>query len=228
MKTKILHPTLTALFATTLASQGASIAITNFSFETDNAGGDNLFTTTAPTGWTDLGGGTKGTMNPGSSFYSDADADDGNPSGGTLGDMDDNQVFFNVNGGNGISQTLADSIVVGNTYTMTVAVGDRDAGSRATFSGYDIRLLAGGSLVASTSSTVSPGDGTFTDVSFSYTAEAGDSGLLGIELRETNGGGGKAVDFDNVRLSFTAVPEPSSTALLSLGGLALMLRRKRS
>ncbi|MDG1357598.1 MAG: PEP-CTERM sorting domain-containing protein, partial [Akkermansiaceae bacterium] len=114
---------------------------------------------------------------------------------------------------------------VGNLYTMTVAIGDHDAGGRPGFSGYDIRLLAGGSTVASISSTTTPGDGTFTDVSFSYTAQAGDSGLLGIELQEINGGSGKAVDFDNVRLSF--VPEPSSTALLGLGGLAFIFRRKR-
>ena len=31
-----------------------------------------------------------------------------------------------------------------------------------------------------------------------------------------------------ITLTLTAVPEPSSTALLGLGGLALMLRRKRS
>ena len=201
--------------------------VANFSFEADNVGSDNGFNTTTPTGWTNLGGGAKGTMNPGSDFYSDADAVDANPSGGTLGDMDDNQVFFTLNNG-GISQTLADSIVVGNTYTMTVAVGNRDVGSRLGFSGYDIRLLAGGVLVESTSSTINPGDGTFTDVSFSYTAEAGDSGLLSIELWEINGGSGKSVEFDNVRLSFAAfVPEPSSTALLGLGGLALILRRKR-
>jgi hypothetical protein len=33
---------------------------------------------------------------------------------------------------------------------------------------------------------------------------------------------------DSLVLSAVFVPEPSSTALLGLGGLALMLRRKRS
>ena len=228
MKTKIPHFIFAGLFAVTTASQGASIAITNFSFQADDQGGDGGLSVATPTGWTNLGG-ILGTINfNAGARYTTADADDANPSGGTIGDMDGNQALFTINNG-GVSQTLGDSIVVGNLYTMTVAIGDHDAGNRAGFSGYDIRLLAGGSTVASISSTTTPGDGTFTDVSFSYTAQAGDSGLLGIELIEINGGSGKAVDFDNVRLSFTSfVPEPSSTALLGLGCLAIALRRKRS
>ena len=37
----------------------------------------------------------------------------------------------------------------------------------------------------------------------------------------------KAIDIDNVAFSGTAVPEPSSTALLGLGGFALILRRRK-
>jgi hypothetical protein len=35
------------------------------------------------------------------------------------------------------------------------------------------------------------------------------------------------VVWDEVRLDIAAVPEPSTTALLGLGGLALILRRRK-
>ena len=181
------------------------ISILNSSFDADDQGGDGGFVVGAPTGWSSLGG-TVGTINFDAGVrYTTADADDANPSGGTIGAMDDNQALFTISNG-GVSQTLTENIVVGQTYTLTVAIGDHDAGTRADFSGYDIRLLAGGSPVATLQSTESPGDGTFTDVELVYTAQAGDSGLLGIELREINGGTGKTVDFDNVRLMIWEEP----------------------
>jgi hypothetical protein len=53
---------------------------------------------------------------------------------------------------------------------------------------------------------------------------AGDTGNGALYIGVETFGGGER-NFDNLTLS---VPEPSSTALLGLGGLALMLRRKRS
>ena len=50
------------------------------------------------------------------------------------------------------------------------------------------------------------------------------SGDLTFTYGTPNGGG----DVDAMRLSFTVVPEPSSVALLGLGGLALLARRKRA
>ena len=44
----------------------------------------------------------------------------------------------------------------------------------------------------------------------------------------THAGAGAAWTFFSQGVEFAVVPEPSSTALLGLGGLALMLRRKRS
>jgi hypothetical protein len=52
--------------------------------------------------------------------------------------------------------------------------------------------------------------------------------LEGVSFGTVNGGGSYRWQDMDFQFSATAVPEPSSTALLGLGGLALMLRRKRS
>lgn len=47
-----------------------------------------------------------------------------------------------------------------------------------------------------------------------------------VKFTDINGpGDGSLIGFSEIR--FTALPEPSSTALLGLGGAALMLRRRR-
>lgn len=45
--------------------------------------------------------------------------------------------------------------------------------------------------------------------------------------RPTSIGGGDSLRWAPANATFTSVPEPSSTALLGLGGLALLLRRKK-
>ena len=52
------------------------------------------------------------------------------------------------------------------------------------------------------------------------------SNVLAVFTVNAGAAGDGAISIDNFNM--TAVPEPSSTALLGLGGLALMLRRKRS
>ena len=52
------------------------------------------------------------------------------------------------------------------------------------------------------------------------------SNVLAVFTVNADAAGDGAISIDNFNM--TAVPEPSSTALLGLGGLALMLRRKRS
>ncbi len=53
---------------------------------------------------------------------------------------------------------------------------------------------------------------------------------LGLDFRTSgNASGQMAIIADSLEVTYiyTAVPEPSSTALLGIGGLALMLRRRR-
>ena len=55
-----------------------------------------------------------------------------------------------------------------------------------------------------------------------FVAPSGES-ITSVTLQEQ--AGGAFFGYDDV--SFVSVPEPSSTALLGLGGLALMLRRRK-
>lgn len=43
----------------------------------------------------------------------------------------------------------------------------------------------------------------------------------------STGGTGRQIDYADISLSYGVVPEPSSTALLGIGGLALILRRRK-
>ncbi len=141
--------------------------------------------------------------------------------------------FFFQSSTRALSQDLTDLMSVGTSYTLTVAVGQRDGNgipvANGPFAGYLIELLSGENVVASVSSDSAPGSpGTFEDVSLTYTATAGDPvGPLGIRIGVKNFG---HLDFDNVRLSTGAVPLPPSVWLFGSGlvGLIGVARRKKS
>jgi len=92
----------------------------------------------------------------------------------------------------------------GKTYRLTVDVGQRAAGSRPNFAGYQISLLSGNRVVRQVGNLAPPSStpGTFGTVVLEYVARAGDTGAVGIQIGSgTNAGPGAAVDFDNVTLS---------------------------
>lgn len=62
--------------------------------------------------------------------------------------------------------------------------------------------------------------------SFSYTSLAANPGD-NIYLKLERDGGSAFIFYDDVVVDATAVPEPSSTALLGLGSIALLMRRKK-
>jgi hypothetical protein len=120
------------------------------------------------------------------------------------------------------------------TYTLTVAVGTRPdvetAGavlSLYTASGSSLGTDIKNDDVAGVSSYT----GTFTDETLTLTVNSGDSEIgqtIAIALAGGNNKGLDNDDFDNVRLTFDPIPEPSTYAMM-LGGalmLGLMVRRR--
>lgn len=191
-----------------------NLSIANSSFELPAIAADGGYDTGEVTSWTESGG-TIGVYNPSTSYYSDTSVTDAN--GGMIGTMDEMQVLFFANDSDQfVTQTLTEEIVAGETYTLTVAVGDRDVGSRSGFAGYDIRLLVDGVAVATNASSVSPGDGTFSDVELVYTATEADSGVLGIQIGTAAAGSGSALDVDHVRLINGVVSSEPFITLTSL------------
>lgn len=146
-------------------------------------------------------------------------------------------------------------LAAGDQLTMTVAVGDRMAGSTwadqsffGLIDGSTSGTLALGTLLSSTVANsgelatpftggLGVDGGTMQDRSFTYTVQAADllrSGNVGVLLagfgttgtgNGLNAGANQAF-FDNVRLDYVAIPEPSATLLGGLGILALLRRRR--
>jgi hypothetical protein len=82
----------------------------------------------------------------------------------------------------------------------------------------------GGSATASSGTVISANDGydfAFFDLNG---ASAGDTFVLSVSDNYTTS---KWLNYDGVVFDTAPIPEPSSTALLGLGGLALLLRRRR-
>jgi hypothetical protein len=146
----------------------------------------------------------------------------------------DGDIYAYANTVGTLSQTLAATLQADTSYTLTVAVGwraDLPGFGFPTFPGYGIELWAGGTKLTSTYSTnqggtgASPTGGQWIDVIATYTSPASVTAdalqirLIGYDI-QTN--------YDNVRLDGTLIPEPSAAALLGLGGLLMLRRRRRS
>ena len=124
------------------------------------------------------------------------------------------------NGGT-IAQTLAATLALNMTYTLTVDVGQYQG-----FTSYLIELLAGSTVVASDNTTLHPSAGTFLLSTVVYNSGAVNA-LAGqaLTIRLTGNSGGQP-NFDSVALNaVTTVPEPSA-GTFGLIGLGLICARK--
>jgi hapalindole H/12-epi-hapalindole U/12-epi-fischerindole U synthase len=228
-----------AIYVVTAASANAtSITVPNSSFElpslpngSNNNGGNG--NTTAITNWTisaPAANTDNGVYHPLAGFTST------NP---LPAPADGNQIAYLVPGaGNTSSITTSASLgaIASNMlYTLTVAVGNRSDNLFFDTGTYKIDILANGvSVGESTLSGSSVPHGTFTDLSATFTSPASGP-LIGealtIQLSAIGGSANDEAIFDNVRLTATPVPEPTTIALLFGGGAGVIgpaiRRRKR-
>ena len=227
----------TVSLALTMAAEAALVTINNPSFESPVTA-PATFTgaqASGPTGWTVYNSGATnnqrffGVWNPATtnSFVSGA------PDGANVG------VVFLENTTNlaeaGLQQVLGSTLQLSTQYTLTIEVGnfsDIDPGpfNFTGFPGYRIDLFAGSTLIAADNNTLSPGEGVFATsvVSFTTGASHANAGQpLGIRLVNLNGAGTE-VNFDNVRLNASPVPEPSTGLFGSIGTICALLKRRRT
>ncbi len=197
-----LKYTLAALAATTLASNAVITVVATTSFETsDNfASGNNQSTAYNIT------------------------ATDSSVWTSTVGTF----------GGTWAGQALtgAQSSVHGNTSTLTVNAAGSDGVTTVDFSWERFTASTGNIVVESSTD----GGATFANTQNFAIAGAAGGGWAAetatfnqtgdVIVRFTIAGTG-GVSFDDITVSADVVPEPSSTALLGLGGLALILRRRK-
>ena len=132
----------------------------------------------------------------------------------------------------GLTQTLGSTLQLSTAYTMNVGVGNfrpsvGDPWDFTGFPGYRVELRAGGELLAADNNTLLPSEGTCLTSTVSFTT--GSSHLnagqaLSIHLVSLNGPGVE-VNFDDVRLVATPVPEPSSVLVIAGIACSVFIRR---
>lgn len=140
----------------------------------------------------------------------------------------------------GLEQVLAAALQPLTRYTLSVAVGNIASGTSlpgssdggglfydlSGFPGYRIELRAGGLLLASESGGVAPPEGEFRATALNFETGAAHPALgqaLAIRLVNLDGPGIE-VDFDDVHLAASPVPEPATLLLWLAGGLSLIRR----
>jgi hypothetical protein len=146
----------------------------------------------------------------------------------------------------GLEQTLAATLQANSRYTLEVEIGNIASGTALNnqffnldgFPGYRVDLLAGGVVIASDNNTLAnliPEGDWLTSVLQFQTADQHDllGQSLGIRLVSLNvvdptfPNADLEVDFDNVRLSMTAVPEPATLGFLGATCVGILLRRQQ-
>jgi len=126
-------------------------------------------------------------------------------------------------------QNLTEPLMANTTYTLSAWFGNRyDRGERSGPTGYNMRFMAGQSIIASVIGTLPDGwkyDETTVTIADDHPA-IGEP--LKIEIwRRT---GSAQINFDVVSLTAAPIPEPASTTLLLICGvfsLAVFVTRKR-
>jgi hypothetical protein len=199
------------------ALKADSITVQNFSFEDPTLGTDQ-YTAYSSTTVDTIPGWTNGAY---SGVQHMSTPTDPNPNGG----YDYLSVPDGVNAAyddtsSPISQILSATLAPGE-YTLTIAVGYRN---NHNFDGGDFGLYTANGTMLDSMAVTQPVQGTFQDETLTYDVTASNLNLgqqLQIELGGAIGGGqSNYADYDDVRLNFTAAPEPSTCLLLGVGMMA--------
>ncbi|MGJ8655206.1 MAG: PEP-CTERM sorting domain-containing protein [Akkermansiaceae bacterium] len=143
--------------------------------------------------------------------------------------------YVGFNGGTGgvaipltdlFSYTLTADQAIGETLRLGVIGGTNNGDSRLGFT--DLTITAGG-LSASTTDNRGANTGNAPDLYFFDITGlvTGDTIVISAANSNTVGSNFNAATIGGITFDTIVVPEPSSTALLGLGGLALILRRRK-
>lgn len=236
-KTRILCLSTLAVFGLAVASQAQSITVPDFSFETPSETGT----------YQDNSGITAGSAvpNTGNAWYylggftasgSPVGVQDVSANGFSAGANPDGTQDGYVNVGAWMGSGALTTVAANTTYTLTVAEGNRGGGFAQT-GGFTIALAYGPSVGTGLTNAANwgsslhvayanaPAVGTFGDFQTTFSTGASDSSIgqsLFVLLGSDVVAGNNPVDYDNVRLTAAAVPEPATISLAVLGGLAAL------
>lgn len=221
-------------------ANAASLSVFNAGFE-EPIIGEGGFNSNVLPGWelydpfnltsASIGGGEPifGVYNPTPDVYAN-EAPEGNNVGYVY------LTYPSGSGAVGISQTLTSVLTANTKYTLQVEIANIPPVNGFTnldgFPGYGIQLLAGGNLLTQDLNNLSIPEGAFVTSSISYIT-SGDSPNLGkpLEIRLLNllQSDGIEVNFDNVKLDATQVPEHTSILGIVLGflGASLALKKRK-
>ena len=222
----------TALLGTVSTTHAASIAVINSSFESP-----------VTSDYVNINGGLPGWSAPAS--VNTYVVKNGGLVSFTSGVTGNQALFFEpyADGGNSyVYQNTGEAFAAG-TYTMTVDIGyglgfatdGGDATANFQLLSYDGSTYnySVGAATTVSAATLAGHNGNL--LAYTYTLNLdgtesfiGDDVVIFLQAQTTTPGTFQNVSYDNVRLDFTAIPEPSSVAML-LGGIgALTLLRRRS
>lgn len=242
---------LMALTMTTCCSSASAdlVDVVNHGFEdTTGQGTFNEFTFGVPVGWSIYD--PDGALGPG--FFTGTLLPDGvNFFNGPAPEGDRVAILFNSQGEGtgeyGYEQTLSTILTANTHYSLSVSVGNITSGfaqdgtffDLSEFPGYRIDLLAGGQVIAQDLNSLSIAEGEFSTSTVEFTTGAFHALLgqnLGIRLVNLNiipNGFTQAtspdleVDFDNVQLNATSIPEPATSLAMCVLAMTCLLRRTR-